>query len=812
MKIIIGFLSLLTTLILLNPNQLRSQDFLGVIHDNYSGATGMFYQPANIVDSRYKFDMEFVGFSTRIENNWWGIDRNIIFNVNSWQDSGFASKYLSTIESPDAKNVHQNFEARVLSFMVSLSPKSALGINIRARQIINFNNLEYDAANLIMSSNNVSPLLGSSLDYQDMSQQAAAWAEYGLTYARVILNHKKHFLKAGITPKLLQGMGAMYLYEKNMSYNYINEDSAANVKADIRFGASSNFEDILNYKFVANPVIGLDFGFVYEYRPKYESMLYDMDNQKGLERQDLNKYLLKVSFSVLDLGSMKFKKEFGSNDFLVDETLMSFDVLDAGSVAELADSVIHNYQVVGSDPYFKFRLPTTINLNVDYNIFKSFYINVAGLYALNQGFNYISKVHYLNSLSVTPRFEGKMFGIGIPVRYSQFKETSVGLGVRLGPLWFGSNNLLGITGLQNTITAVDFYVALKIPIKYKAPQDQDLDKVSDAKDECPMQPGPFDLKGCPDSDGDGIPNKLDDCAYTPGKAEFSGCPDTDNDGVQDKFDECVDQAGSKLFAGCPDTDGDQIIDKNDSCVTLAGLAQFNGCPDSDGDSVPDNLDDCPSKAGLADFKGCPDTDGDKIIDPLDLCPDIAGEDSLQGCPYIDTDKDGLQDKYDQCPKIQGPIANKGCPYTDSDNDSVIDINDLCPMTPGTVANNGCPEIAQEEQEILNTAFNNLEFETAKATILGSSFSALNELATLLIKKTDYRLLIAGHTDNVGSNIINMELSQTRALAVKKYLMDKGVNPSQIDAKWYGETKPIADNETLEGRSKNRRVEMSVIFD
>jgi outer membrane protein OmpA-like peptidoglycan-associated protein len=179
---------------------------------------------------------------------------------------------------------------------------------------------------------------------------------------------------------------------------------------------------------------------------------------------------------------------------------------------------------------------------------------------------------------------------------------------------------------------------------------------------------------------------------------------------------------------------------------------------------------------------------------------------------VDTDADGLQDKDDQCPKVAGPIENRGCPYADTDNDSVPDVDDLCPMTPGTVANNGCPEIEEEEQEILNTAFNNLEFETGKATILTSSLKALDELAALMNKKTSFRLLIEGHTDNVGKPNSNMSLSQQRALAVKTYLSSQNVNSSRIDAKWYGETKPIADNSTKEGRTKNRRVEMEIIFD
>lgn len=808
---------LLTIIILLNicffaPQNIKAQNFLSFANDNYSGATGMFYQPASIADSRYKFDMEFMGASTRVENNWWGIDRAVLFNFNAFQDSNFSDKYLSPVDNDDPKFVNQAIEARVLSFMVSLSPKSAFGFSVRVRQMINFDNLNADAANLILEKNNIPELFNTDLKYEDMSQQAVAWAEYGFTYSQVVYDQNKHFLKVGVTGKLLQGMGAIYLYERELSYTLNNQDTAMNVYGDVRMGASSNFEDLIDYKFTAKPGIGMDFGFVYEFRPKHEKYLYDMDGKKDIQRRDKNKYLLRVGFSVLDLGSMTFKKEFGANDFIINTDTFVLGELDITNISDLAQRIDTNGNIVGTDDFFKYRLPTTLNLNVDYRVMDHFYVNLNGRYALNQGNQHFSKAHYLNAVSLTPRYEGKWFGASLPLRLNQFNQFNVGLGLRLGFLWIGSNNLLALTGLQESIMSADVYMAVKIPIMYDEPKDADLDLVSDSKDDCPFDKGLLELNGCPDSDGDGIANKLDECAYTFGLAEFNGCPDTDGDGVQDKFDDCPEIAGSKLYAGCPDTDEDGIIDKNDSCPSLAGTLNYFGCPDTDGDSIPDNLDDCPELAGIIAFNGCPDTDGDGIMDALDLCPQEFGLDSLQGCPYVDTDNDSIQDKYDKCPKIAGPRENSGCPYADTDGDGVPDKDDFCPLTPGPIANNGCPILEKEEEEILKTAFNNLEFKTSKSIILASSYSSLDELAALMKKKSTFRLLIEGYTDNVGSPNANMSLSQNRASAVKKYLEKKGVESSRIDTKWYGEDKPIADNKTAEGRAKNRRVEMEVIFD
>jgi outer membrane protein OmpA-like peptidoglycan-associated protein len=191
---------------------------------------------------------------------------------------------------------------------------------------------------------------------------------------------------------------------------------------------------------------------------------------------------------------------------------------------------------------------------------------------------------------------------------------------------------------------------------------------------------------------------------------------------------------------------------------------------------------------------------------------VAGPKENQGCPWPDTDGDGLLDKDDDCPKLSGPKANKGCPYKDSDNDGLLDKDDDCPNTPGPKSNKGCPVIEQAVIEVLKTAFDNLEFESAKDVIFESSKPSLNELAEVLKKKTTWKLEITGHTDNVGDDNINLVLSKKRAEALKAYLMSQGVEEARLLTLFYGETKPIAPNDTPEGRQKNRRVEMKIILE
>ena len=175
----------------------------------------------------------------------------------------------------------------------------------------------------------------------------------------------------------------------------------------------------------------------------------------------------------------------------------------------------------------------------------------------------------------------------------------------------------------------------------------------------------------------------------------------------------------------------------------------------------------------------------------------------------DSDGDGVPDEEDPCPDEKGTKENRGCP--DKDGDSVIDKIDACPNSPGPAENQGCPALTYEQQSVVDTAFTNLGFEFGKAIITFDSYTHLDRLGVMLVNSPNMKLTIAGHTDNVGGDVNNMNLSEKRAKAVKSYLTARGITEASIIVLFYGENKPIAPNDTEEGREKNRRVELTIGF-
>ncbi len=233
--------------------------------------------------------------------------------------------------------------------------------------------------------------------------------------------------------------------------------------------------------------------------------------------------------------------------------------------------------------------------------------------------------------------------------------------------------------------------------------------------------------------------------------------------------------------------------------------------DTDGDGIFDSRDKCPTVPGVAKYEGCPvpDTDKDGIFDDKDKCPEMPGYPELDGCPYPDRDKDGVTDNKDRCPDEPGSTKNDGCPITDRDNDGVPDASDRCPDQPGPASNQGCPEVKEDVIAKTDAIAKSIYFDLNSSKLQKRSFAPLDELVQILKDNPSYKLAIESHTDNTGTNAYNQKLSNNRSASVMNYLVSKGIDASRLSATGFGEEKPIASNDTAEGRSLNRRSELKL---
>ena len=231
--------------------------------------------------------------------------------------------------------------------------------------------------------------------------------------------------------------------------------------------------------------------------------------------------------------------------------------------------------------------------------------------------------------------------------------------------------------------------------------------------------------------------------------------------------------------------------------------------DADGDGIVDKDDQCPgTPTGVSvDANGCTlDSDRDGVADSNDRCPNTAAGVSVDaaGCE-LDADNDGVVDSKDRCPGTQAGVTvdDRGCEVNmDSDGDGITNANDDCPNTAAGIAVNtrGCELKA-------DIRLDNVQFKTATAELSAESQSILDNIARVLNDNQHLKFEVAGHTDNRGDYNYNVKLSESRAQSVRDYLVNKGVAGNRLTARGYGPDKPIAYNDTSDGRRQNRRVEL-----
>ena len=171
--------------------------------------------------------------------------------------------------------------------------------------------------------------------------------------------------------------------------------------------------------------------------------------------------------------------------------------------------------------------------------------------------------------------------------------------------------------------------------------------------------------------------------------------------------------------------------------------------------------------------------------------------------------DGVLDAEDKCPDVAGEKRYDGCPVPDTDNDGVNDEEDKCPTEAGDKDNHGCPKLTKEQQQKIEYAAKQIQFEFRKTEISPSSYQLLDEVIVILKSNPTLNIRIEGHTSGPVKES-NTVLSQKRADSVKDYFISKGIASNRIVAKGFGSGRHISKDGDKKENPEDRRVEL-VIF-
>ena len=779
--------------------------------------------PAFIPNTTWYWNIIFPSFYVEGGNNAFAFKDIIMKNNNEWvtalHSSQNKNKYFNRL--PKTTDVGLNLGIDVMNFGFRIKEKNyfTFDLGVKANADIY---LPKDIFKLVLFGTPEEEKI-NPYKFKNIGVNAAVYGELGLGYMRQI-NDK---VNIGVKLKGLVGFMGINSKIKNASLDASRRYWDLTLDGDIYAATpliyyntadtALKFKDNIKIKDILTPQGfggAIDLGVTYE--PIKNLVISAAVTDLGFIRWNKPKNITQFSAN----GTFRFEGvEFKANKDIGESFLNSLDTL----VDRLSDAV--EYEVKEQGNKFNQWLTANVNVGIEYGILK----NKISFGALSN--TRINQSRVMEEITVAVNFRpADWFKTYFSYTFFDGRYNNIGWGVNLR------------MGAVNTFLVLDY-----IPLSWA--KTSNLYENQTKAIPIPYGTQKFNIqagmtfnfgRNSSDKDRDGVRNRKDKCPDTDINALMSLCPDVkrkdfvdktgctkdeDGDGVPDCYDKCPNTPENVPVDeyGCPfDEDGDGVYDHLDKCPgTPKGVeVDANGCPfDEDGDGVYDYLDKCPgTEKGIeVDENGCPkDSDGDGVLDYLDKCPNTPRgvEVDANGCPK-DSDGDGVPDYLDKCPgtpkTVNGLVDANGCPK-DTDGDGIPDYLDRCPDVPGSASNYGCPEVKQEILKVFKQALNGIQFETGKATIKSSSNAILNQVVKIMQDNPDFNLDIAGHTDNVGNPDMNLDLSKKRAAAVKEYMVKKGVAEGRLKTEGYGDTRPVAPNTTAAGRTQNRRVEFTVIFE
>ena len=440
----------------------QAQELPGFRTSNYAGVTSVHANPANIADSRYRWDVNLFAVNAGVSNNQLkyrlgdvgtAFGEDTIKNQLFGQNKGLTKALVNVgVMLPSAM-----FNVRKFSF----------AFTSRVRVVANVTDLDGKLTDKIindLSSNTNLPYNMAS--NENMRIAVNAWAEYGVSVAREVLAVGPHYLKAGVTLKYLSGAGngtinidrlhATMDVDKGQQDAYLTNASG---KIGMNFAGVniSDFDAADALEFSGHGV-GAELGAVYEYRPESEN----------LTGNGFNKYKFRLGVALMDIGKIKYERDVTrSGTFTIG--------IPAGqqfSLKNLDGIKLDNYKTeLGKYPqYFKpaadnnsasysVSLPTTLQVDGDYHIHHAFYVNMNVQVALAGGEKKPYNTQYYSGFSVTPRYDGRIFGVFLPVSYNGLSKLNAGASFRVGPLFLGSGSVL--TALLGSSHQLDGFVGVR---------------------------------------------------------------------------------------------------------------------------------------------------------------------------------------------------------------------------------------------------------------------------------------------------------------------------------------------------------------
>jgi hypothetical protein len=438
-----------------------AQNYQAIHGSSYAGSLGPSNNPSSIVHVPYSWDI--TPFAIQAKQS-----TNAIVVKSFSLLSGPKNPLIYGVNGTEKRYAYTNQNIRLLNTRIRINPKSAIafGINVRSYSYLKTN--KYSWQDTVQTAKDFFSINTNSLPLS-AEVAASAWAEVYGTYAQTIKDDGNYILNAGITLKVVRGLGGAYANLKDLDYvvkvNTATQKAYLLANGLLQYGYSNNFDTINNSGNAASNRKAF-------FQRTFSRITADIGAEyilpSGDEEGSEYSYDTKIGVSIMDIGSTKYTYSKNSRIVQAGKANVTDSVLQSkfkniNSFEDLNDSLA---DVAGSirnpDGNFFIQQPTRLIINVDRYLAKNIFINgelTLPLTASGPETDNKLLVRDMNLLALTPRWETKTLGVYMPVLISNTGQFWVGGAFKAGPLLLGVHNWANVFS-KNKIQRGGLYLAL----------------------------------------------------------------------------------------------------------------------------------------------------------------------------------------------------------------------------------------------------------------------------------------------------------------------------------------------------------------
>ncbi len=794
----------------LMAGSLSAQYMSGYRPDHYSGLQALYRQPAALAGMSLKLDVQLGGFDVFGWNDYLGLRRPFLFqdSLRQWRKRrpGLVPEALDG----SRKSFFLGGDLHLPGVAFRINDSLGLALSARIRSLTSFSGVGEPLARMLYYNGERPELLGQSFDNDGLRFLTASFLEVGLGGGATLLRRGPHRLKVGLTLKLSFAMAGAQLYAERLQYQFLSSDSLLIEAIDAQVANGLGDSVFRGNRPLALPASilpgapgwGLDVGLLYEY-----------GGEPGLP------YRWRIGLALNDLGELSIPR---SGDLAaLTGSGVAFDLGRVGPGVNYDSVALAEFATQKDREAFTLLPPLALTLHGDIRLRPRWHLGWTartGLHAADRP----NAFRPPGQLIITPRWQRKWLGAGLPITIDQSNQFAMGLVMRLGPLSVGSGNMLGLF-LTDNIRSGDVFATLHLPIPYQG------DPPPPAEEEEPQTPTPPIAK----VDSPLLPPDTSLTEGKPAKPEPAALTNSEIEPVDEPTSPALAEtpepprvAAEPVVVAPADSSNQTPTPKEPEPAQSEPTVATAPTPVEEPPKPQPELSPTPKEAPEASTAPLTEAQIAAIEQAEAEARRKAREERAQaaqsqpttprprrqrdlGQPFADTVKTDYN---------SGPLAQY-FPYADADEDGVPNRDDACPDKPGLKDRRGCPEddprglpaSARAPEGLEIDAFERVYFKAGEAYLNGKARIALNRVVNFLRDHPDVSLRIVGHADATGGTSRNDRLSERRCKAVRQYLIGKDLAPERLVIEAYGERMPAASNATEAGRQRNRRVAL-VLFD